>query len=266
MARDDRVSTDPFYLAGGSAGCLLVHGFTGNPYEMRFLGEELHRGGYTVSGIRLAGHGGSAEEMQTTSHEDWFCSVRDGLERLLTSCTQVFAVGLSLGSLLVLRLAREFPDSVLGVGLLAPAVVLRSPGYVRLGSIMGSLPWLPEQWRFLPKPGSDIADPEARRRHPSMNKIPLRCLSSLLAAQQQGRAAAPHVRQPALVIQGALDRTVDPSSLDFLSARLPNLRKAVLLPNSRHVITVDAERHQVVSEVLQFLDVLRNEPSRGQAL
>jgi len=47
---------EPFFLSGSRCGCLLVHGFTGTPKEMRWMGENLHSQGYTVLGIRLSGH------------------------------------------------------------------------------------------------------------------------------------------------------------------------------------------------------------------
>ncbi len=47
----------PFLLPGGSTGCVLVHGFTAMPGEMRWLGEDLASRGNTVVGIRLPGHG-----------------------------------------------------------------------------------------------------------------------------------------------------------------------------------------------------------------
>ena len=53
-------TAEPFFFPGqgenARIGCLVTHGFTGAPKEMRWLGEYLHRQGYTVCGMRLAGH------------------------------------------------------------------------------------------------------------------------------------------------------------------------------------------------------------------
>ncbi|HJU08685.1 MAG TPA: alpha/beta hydrolase, partial [Rhodanobacteraceae bacterium] len=51
-----------FLLRGGRAGVLLIHGLTGTPAEMRFVGKGLHRAGYTVYGMQLAGHCGSESD------------------------------------------------------------------------------------------------------------------------------------------------------------------------------------------------------------
>ncbi|NTV37277.1 MAG: carboxylesterase, partial [Anaerolineaceae bacterium] len=49
-------TAEPFLLPGGKVGCLLIHGFTGTPKEMRWWGEDLAGRGYTVLAPRLAGH------------------------------------------------------------------------------------------------------------------------------------------------------------------------------------------------------------------
>jgi len=46
-----------FLFRGGRIGCLLVHGYTASAEEMLPLGEFLVKQGYTVLGVRLAGHG-----------------------------------------------------------------------------------------------------------------------------------------------------------------------------------------------------------------
>ena len=46
---------EPFYFSGDRTGCLLIHGFTGTPNEMRWLGTQLSTAGHTVLGVRLAG-------------------------------------------------------------------------------------------------------------------------------------------------------------------------------------------------------------------
>jgi carboxylesterase len=35
-------TAEPFFLPGGKTGCVLVHGFTGSPKEMRMIGDYLN--------------------------------------------------------------------------------------------------------------------------------------------------------------------------------------------------------------------------------
>src|SRR5271154_6266158 len=53
----DPTLTAPFELGIGPGACLLVHGFTGTPWDVRPLGEALAAGGFRVRGIPLPGHG-----------------------------------------------------------------------------------------------------------------------------------------------------------------------------------------------------------------
>ena len=75
---------------------LLLHGFTGTPYEMRPLGEKLAERGIRAVGHRLAGHGGSPDELAKTSYRDWIAGADDALARLRTEAERVAVVGLSL--------------------------------------------------------------------------------------------------------------------------------------------------------------------------
>jgi carboxylesterase len=71
-------TAEPFFFQGNKIGCLLIHGFTGAPKEMRWLGEYLANQGYTVLGVRLAGHATRPEDMRRMNWEDWAVSVEDG--------------------------------------------------------------------------------------------------------------------------------------------------------------------------------------------
>ena len=48
---------EPFFMPGGKKGVLLIHGFTGLPAELLLMGQHLNKAGFTVLGVRLAGHG-----------------------------------------------------------------------------------------------------------------------------------------------------------------------------------------------------------------
>ena len=65
-----------FYFEGGKIGCLLLHGFTGSPLHMRFLGEKLRDAGYTVYAPLLPGHGTSVEDMAKYGWKDWLEAAR----------------------------------------------------------------------------------------------------------------------------------------------------------------------------------------------
>src|SRR5512140_677122 len=92
---------EPFWYEGNDVGCLLVHGFTGTPYEMRGLGEWLSTHyQYTISGPALDGHATHIGAMLETDWRDWYHSVDEAYLALKSRCAQIFCIGLSLGGLL----------------------------------------------------------------------------------------------------------------------------------------------------------------------
>ena len=76
---------------------------------MILLGNYLYRQGYTVLGVRLAGHGTTVEEMANTNWHEWYHSACDGYHLLRGICSEISVIGLSMGGLLAMRIGRDFP-------------------------------------------------------------------------------------------------------------------------------------------------------------
>jgi carboxylesterase len=244
----------PFYLPGGSTGCLLLHGFTGTPQEMRFLGERLHADGYTVSGVQLAGHGTSPADLERRSWLDWYASARTGLVELQQTASRVIVIGLSMGALLALKLGAAYPAAVDGVVLLSPALVLANRWLYRIVPLLPVLlPLMQPRWRYVRKAERDIADAHARTESLSYTQIPLRALRELVLLQAHARTLLPRVQQPALIMHGRNDHTCLLSGVALLREHLPHLSRCVLPDGSYHVITVDVDKEQVASEVATFV-------------
>lgn len=251
----------PFSLGPERAerGAVLVHGFTGSPFEMRLLGEALAAGGMAVEGPRLAGHGGTTGDLAMTRWPDWVASAEDALDRLARRAERVAVCGLSMGGLVTLELARRRPSQVRAIALLATALWL--PRAARwLDALVQKLPlsrW-GELWggraAALPKlAGSDIADPEMRRLNglaQGRAAMPLAALHSLIELGQYLKPRLGEVTQPALVAHGRQDHTVPFACLEHLTANLGStVVERLVLERSFHVVTLDVEREQVFAAV-----------------
>jgi carboxylesterase len=120
-------ASDPFDLAGDASaetdpdvGVVCIHGFTGSPYEMRYLGGALARAGITARGLVLPGHGTSVDDLERTRWEDWAAAVEREIDAMFRRHGRVAVVGQSLGGLLALHVAAHRPELTAVGSLAAP--------------------------------------------------------------------------------------------------------------------------------------------------
>lgn len=252
------INTDEFFLPGSGLSALLIHGLTGTPFEMRWLGERLSAAGVRVHGIRLAGHGGRPEELGEVSHANWYESVVDGFERLRAYEEPNVVIGLSMGGVLAARLAIDQREAVSAIVMLAPAFYL--PFWTRTAlRLLRPARNVANRIYIHQQGGSDIHDAAARQVHPSNRLMPLSAALNLVELSSEVRPMLSELVQPALVIHSRRDHTCPfYKNSDFLMGTLGSAEKRLIsLDESFHVITVDSERDRVAQEILDFIAPLR---------
>jgi carboxylesterase len=250
---------EAFELVGvgdATTAVVCVHGFTGTPYEMRFLGEQLADSGFHVRGVLLPGHGTSPEDLDRMTWRDWAGAVEAAFDELNGEFEHVAVVGQSLGGLLALELASRRPE-VAAVGTLAAPLWLEGlSAKVARWAASGALSWLSQ----IPKVyGSDCRDPRVRRENPSYRTIPLKALAQLAAFMKVTGEALERVTQPVLVVHGKHDHTA-PVACATEIARRTRARRTKLLERSYHLIAADVERDIVAEEVRSFLRQTEGQP------
>ncbi|HZO80926.1 MAG TPA: alpha/beta fold hydrolase [Candidatus Binataceae bacterium] len=246
------VDTREFFFPGAGVSALLVHGLSGTPYEMRFLGERLAAAGVRVCGVRLAGHAAEPQDLGAATHAQWYESVVEGFERLRQFGDPNVVIGLSMGGVLAARLAADQREAVAGVVMLSPAFFL--PLWIRaaLRAVRALGPFASRI--YLRCAGADIHDDAARSVHPSTPLMPLSAVFELLDLSAGVRARLGRVTQPALIIHSRQDHVCPADkNVEFVLAHLGSLQKrAIYLDKSFHVITVDSEKERVAAEVVEF--------------
>ncbi len=240
-------SAEPFFIPGGEIGCLLIHGFTGTPKEMRWMGEYLAQRGITVLGIRLAGHATSLEDMIRTRWQDWLASVEDGWHILSRICPQTFVLGLSMGGVLSLLFSTLRP--VRGVVAMSTPYALPPDPCLRFLRLLHRI-----QPIAMRQGESDWIDHEAEAVHTSYGAYPTRSLLELNDLLAEMRTALSAVNVPTLLMHSRQDGGVSPESMPKIYAALSTTDKRMLwLENSGHVLTRDAARQQVFEAAEAFI-------------
>lgn len=227
----------PFYIPGRFGGCLLVHGFTGSPYEMRPIGDALRSLACTVHSPLLPGHGFLPMDVHGTTWRDWVASAEEGLLRLRQE-TQgpLVVVGHSMGGMIALDLASRYP--VAGVVALAPAVKVSYP----MAHLSHLVRWFRPFWPL-------------RRGIGPEGIIPVAAVSSLLWYIRRVRRRLERVTAPSLIVQGEADETVHPHGARWLAGMLRRSAAVELsfFPASPHVLMYGPESDSISRQVVDFV-------------
>ena len=261
----DAEKTAPFELGQGEDACLLLHGFTGSPWEIRPLGEALAARGLHVRAPLLPGHGTTPEALLNVSHHDWARAAAQALFSL-RSHRRTFVAGLSMGALLSLQLAARYPELVQGLVLIAPAIHFKGPHMWLLkrlrhhGLLERFKPWVL-------KTGTDVSDPHVLAEAPILPAFPSVRLRDLWELQDVALHALPQVRCPTLVVVAEQDHVVDPTGGQRVVRGLtasPEVR-LVSLKTGYHIVPRDVGGPLLASEVGRFIDRLREDRVPGDS-
>jgi len=247
-------TAEPFFFPGSGEnakiGCLVTHGFTGAPKEMRWLGEYLNSRGYTVCGIRLNGHATQPADMVRSRWQDWLLSVEDGYN-LLRSCTgQVFLLGLSMGGVLSLTAASRLPVR----GVAAMSTPYKLPNHPLL-AFTRLLSWIVP---YMPKgkgaPDDGWFDKDAFKQHVAYPQNPVRSAGELNKLLGVMRLSLPQVKVPVLLIHSRDDDYVVKGCMDAIYAALGSADKQKMwVEGGGHVITEEPTRAVVFQAAADFI-------------
>jgi carboxylesterase len=234
---------DSFLWEGGPTGVLLIHGYTATTAEVRPLARFLYEQGYTVAGPLLPGHYTRPEDINRCRWRDWTRSVEDAYRQIAARCQRVVVGGESMGGLLTLYLASEHPETT---AILTYAAALRlAMGWSNKALIYLLAPFVP----YIRK--QDTGDDALWQGY---TVYPLRGAVELLRLQRQVRGCLASINRPILIVQGRLDRTVDPGAPDIIYRGVHSAVKELhWMPHSQHCVIIDQERDQVNALTLDFL-------------
>lgn len=254
-------------FAGGPVGFLLIHGLGGTPIEMRYVAQGLARAGHTVHVPQLAGHCGTAEELQATTWQHWYESVEIEHHLLRATCDTVVVGGLSMGAILALHHAAQHPQDVNALALYAPSLWLDGwgvPWYSHFFKLVTQR-WFANLFPFAERDPWGIKDPRIRAlveqaissgdsSRAGIAALPGSLMLELRWLVKQVKREVRQVQQPALIVHPREDDRASLSNLDFLQSNLGGVADTVVLDDSYHIVTLDRQRQIVVSRTLEFVE------------
>ena len=254
----------PFSLGEGEDACLLLHGLTGSPAEVRPVGEALARAGFRAVGPLLPGHGTSPQDLETVARFEVEEAAREALLSL-RGARRVYLCGLSMGALLAVR---QGVAPVSAIALLAPAVDMAGATWL-FTQVVGRLPAFPgvigkgprdiQALAGVPPPDDRVPEggPAPRTAVPddgSYTAVPWRWGRELRLLSEEAMAVAPRVRARALILQGGRDRTASVRGARRLSRALAGGARLRVFPRSGHVLPLDVDAPAVCDAIVSFFE------------
>ncbi|MGH7741579.1 MAG: lysophospholipase [Candidatus Eiseniibacteriota bacterium] len=247
----------------------LVHGLGEHSGRYAALAEQLVRARFTAVALDLPGHGetpGARGDIPS-----WSQMIDAVIPALFTASRGLpgqpmelphLLLGHSMGGLIALDFALAHPRSLLAVVATGPA--LKS--------------WPPPRWKLAlaalaraVAPGAGFpsgldesgisSDPEvlaARASDPLVHdRISPRAYFALAAAQRRVMAKAPRLQVPALIVQGAADRVIDPhGALEFTGFAPHAMARLVTVKDAYHEVLNEPSRLATIRDIIAWLDAV----------
>ncbi len=241
----------PSQLLQGSNKCLLlIHGFTGSPYEMMYIAENVHeRLGWTVRVPRLPGHATTSEDFMRTGRRDWKRRVIDEYYDMKNYCSEIVVGGLSMGGVLTVILAVEF--EVRRILLYAPAFLTVFQKYLPVIFFTSLFVNRVRKKEPLQVIEDDPVRERLRQEYWSYNYY--RQSREFFRLQFEGRKSLENFSGKALVVVSRSDSTVPIEVKDYLEKKLGGEKEFLVLERSPHVVVTSEEKEIVLERTLEFL-------------
>lgn len=224
-------AAQPFVLPGGEVGVLIIHGYGGSIGDYHDLAERLNSLNYTVSGIRLAGHGQDQTALRQSTVADCQRSVADAVSDMHRTCRQVFLIGSSFGGVLALDYAEHHQD-VDGLVLVNTALSYSGAGIFQ-GLLLRLLRLFTPDY---PKKGLTAVE---KQQAAHVGSSPAWPISGILATSHFARRTVipqlAAIRVPALILHSQDDSVVGPENSRKLADLIGSTSKEILqIPVATH--------------------------------
>jgi carboxylesterase len=254
-----------FFEGSREKGVLLIHGLTGAPVEMRFVGKMLNRHGFTVYAPRLAGHCQDIEALEATKYEDWIDSLRQPLDQLKSEVRKVYTAGICVGGAIGLMLAHQERGKIEKSVIYSPT--LHYDGWnqrmwERIGAhLINPLRWVSalHHISFAERAPFGIKDERMRRfllEGANMKGIlpvfPVGALYQNFRLNRALKASLPDMTVPTLLLHAREDDVSHPRNAEKIKRLHGGQCDLQYLEDSYHMIHVDRERDRVAEMTAAF--------------
>ena len=249
-------------------GALLIHGLGGTEFDLGPLQRILSKCGVHTHTVTLPGHGTTPQDLLDVTREDWLDAVSAAYHSLLATHQTVHIIGMCMGALLAVELAKRERHSAGKLVVLAPPIFIdgwSTPWYRSLRHLLYYLGPVAARMKVVEEHPFGIKNDLVRsivqakfERGDNFHYrwVPLKCVHQVDRLRQSVVADLHQITCPTLVVHAREDELTSLKSAYFLQEKMTNaVMEVVVLENSYHMICVDNDRDQVAMVVTAHLDL-----------
>lgn len=230
-------------------GCLMLHGFTGSPREIKPLHDYLHKKtDWKIDVPTLKGHG-KTFDLTGVSYTDWLEQCEKAYKNITETCDTVYVIGFSMGGMIAAYLAATFPVEKLV--LLAPARKVLSFKYLSIDFI-----------EMIEDKIKGELDENERYVHvmEKIREVPVSASIEFMKLVNYTKDYLPHVNVPVFVAQGKRDDLVPYQTMYTLEEEIGSEEvEIVFFDEADHFICLGDNAPVINELVYHFLTKEQNE-------
>ncbi|MDY0406908.1 alpha/beta fold hydrolase [Virgibacillus sp. 179-BFC.A HS] len=224
-------------------GCLVIHGYTGGPYELEplttFLREQTN---WYIKVPVLPGHGTNLA-LENITYEQWIDTAEKALLQMKEKYDEIYIIGFSMGGMIAAYLAGKYHVDKLV--LLAPA-----------GKYL--------YWKQLLLDAADMVEDGFKGRlrqnrlyihyRKKLGVVPFKANVEFMKLVKYTRKYLKDVEAPVLIAQGHCDGMVPYKTAYYLEKEISSEEKEVVFfDKSKHLMCLGSDKETLNSLVYQFL-------------
>ncbi|MEY4370577.1 MAG: hypothetical protein RIQ48_286 [Pseudomonadota bacterium] len=255
-----------FYQGNTDKAVLLIHGLTGVPAEMSFLGKSLHKMGFTIACPLLEGHAKGKKELLKTTWHDWYETVEKTFLALREKYKKVYVAGICVGGMLGLNLAADYGEMVEGAAIYSAAIRydgwnIPVHGFLSfLIPLIGNFPPL-RYMGFDEKPPYGIKDDRLRKiilrsdlLKETHHNFPYPMLKQMYALNSNMEKKYEKIKTPVILLHAKNDDLSHYRNSEYIFKKIKSAKEMNLLEDSYHMIHIDKERDKVAKMTADFFN------------
>ena len=243
---------EEFTLGQGNTACLLIHGLGCGPIQMRELADNLCKWDFTARGILLPGHCSHTGNLAVSTLHDWREKVECEYHQLKKDYKDVVVIGFSLGALLTLQLALQYPlEKIILMG--TPLFLIRE--YLPMHSLIKVCKVFIKgikTWKRKCYMESELYT--GYLHQPVDTHYPLQTLHEIKQIIKTIKPELKDIKSQTLLIHSKKDFIAAPASARYALKHIGSGdKRLVWLERSHHLMMYDNEKDVVFRAIKEFL-------------